>query len=231
MPAPVQFRTVGTTAAVKSGETAPAPKAETHPRKNGRHAERQRAVTGAMPGQRRGKESSQGVCQRFLCRTSPVGRGAQRRAVQSGGTQWRCSNTCARGRGRALHTPQRCAKARRPETRPRLPRLWLCCAHNHRQCSTCAAVGRGVRHCCARRHTGHPPLPAPPRTQGTVRAVGLRTPGGGGGGGGGGSAKQPKRHRQAPASRGLAFKRGRGHPNLPPPPPREAGTSGAARRS
>ena len=55
--------------------------------------------------------------------------------------------------------PQRCAKARCPETRPRLPRLWLCVAHQHRQCSTCAAVGRGVRHCCARHHAGHPPPP------------------------------------------------------------------------
>ena len=53
--------------------------------------------------------------------------------------------------------PQRCAVAKHPETRPRLPRLWLCAAHNHRQCSTCAAVGKGVRHLCASRHTGHPP--------------------------------------------------------------------------
>ena len=58
--------------------------------------------------------------------------------------------------------PQRCAVARRPKTRPRLLRLWLCATHNHRQCATCAAVGRGVRHCCARQHTGHPPLPIPP---------------------------------------------------------------------
>ena len=67
--------------------------------------------------------------------------------------------------GAVLFTPpQRCAVARRPDTRPRLPRLWLCAAHN-RQCSTCVAVGRGVRHCCARRHPRHCPLPAPPGTQ------------------------------------------------------------------
>ena len=35
--------------------------------------------------------------------------------------------------------------------------------------------------------------------------------------GGGGSAKRPKRHRQAPVGRGQAFKRGRGHPDHPPP--------------
>ena len=90
--------------------------------------------------------------------------------------------TPALGGGAVLFTPpQRCAVARRPETRPRLPRLWLCAAHNHRQCATCAAVGRGVRYCCARRHTGHPPLPIPPGAPGRARAAGLRTPRGGGG--------------------------------------------------
>ena len=59
---------------------------------------------------------------------------------------------------------------------------WLSAAHNHRQCATCAAVGRGVWHCCARRHTGHPPLPIPPGAPGRARAAGLRTPRGGGGG-------------------------------------------------
>ena len=77
--------------------------------------------------------------------------------------------------------PQRCALARRPETQPRLPRLWLCAAHNPRQCSTCAVVGRGVRHCCARRHTGHPPLLAALGAPGRASAAGLRIPGGGGG--------------------------------------------------
>ena len=43
--------------------------------------------------------------------------------------------------------------------------------------------GQGVQHCCARRHTGHPPLLSPLGTQGRVRAAGLCTPGGGGGGG------------------------------------------------
>ena len=57
-----------------------------------------------------------------------------------------------------------------------------------------------------------PPTPATPGTQGRVRAARLRTPGGAP------SAKRPKRHRQAPASRGLAFKRGRGHPEPPPTP-------------
>ena len=60
----------------------------------------------------------------------------------------------------ALFTPpQKCAVARRPEQRQRLPRLWVCAAHQHRQCASCAAVGRGVRHCCARGHTGHPRPP------------------------------------------------------------------------
>ena len=81
-------------------------------------------------------------------------RGVQYRVEEPSGD----TTTLAPRRGAVLFTPpQRCAVARRSETRPRLPRLWLCAAHNHRQCSTCAEVGRGVRHCCARRHTGHPP--------------------------------------------------------------------------
>ena len=57
----------------------------------------------------------------------------------------------------ALFTPpQKCAVARRLEQRPRLPRLWVCAAHQHRQCASCAAMSRGVRHCCARGHAGHP---------------------------------------------------------------------------
>ena len=68
----------------------------------------------------------------------------------------------AKGGGPVLLTPpQRCATARRPETRPRLPRLCLCVAHQHTQCSTCAAFGREVRHYCARRHAPPPPSPPP----------------------------------------------------------------------
>ena len=58
--------------------------------------------------------------------------------------------TPAPGGGAVVFTPpQRCAVARCPQTGLPLPRLWLCAAHNHRQCSTCAAMGRGVRQCCA----------------------------------------------------------------------------------
>ena len=60
------------------------------------------------------------------------------------------------GRTALFTPPQKCAVARRPEQRPRLPRLWVCAAHQHRQCASCAAVGRGVKHCCARGHAGHP---------------------------------------------------------------------------
>ena len=63
----------------------------------------------------------------------------------------------ARSDRTALFTPpQKCAVARRPKQRPRPPRLWVCAAHQHRQCALCAAVGRGVRHCCAWGHAGHP---------------------------------------------------------------------------
>ena len=149
VPEAVQFRTVGA-AAVTSGKAAP--EAEARPGKDGRRAERQCAATGTMPRQRRGKESSQGVCQRFLCSTNPTGRGAQRHAVQSGGTNLRRSNTCARG-GAVLFTP---------------PRQW--------------AGGYGTAAPGAIQNPPPPPpaLLAPPGTQGRVRAAGLRIPGGGG---------------------------------------------------
>ena len=61
--------------------------------------------------------------------------------------------------GAAFFTPpQRCAKARRLEQHPRLPRLWICPTHQHRQCATCAAVGRGVR-------PGTRRTPPPPRAE------------------------------------------------------------------
>ena len=131
--------------------------------------------------QRRCKESSHGVCQPFLCRASPPARGAQRRAVQSGGTQSTRNSTTAKGRARALHTTPAVRQGHSPGNSAAVPAaMAFCVARNHRQCSTFAAVGRGVRHYCPRHHTGHPPLPVPPRTQGRVRAAGLRTPGGGG---------------------------------------------------
>ena len=82
----------------------------------------------------------------------------------------------------ALFTPpQKRAVARRPEQRPRLPRLWVCAAHQHRQCAPCAAVGRGVRHCCARGHAGHPWPPMALRGQQTgARQAEARAPGAGG---------------------------------------------------
>ena len=85
--------------------------------------------------------------------------------------------------GRAISTPQsKCPRARHPKTRPRLPRLWLCNTHQHRQCAACAAMGRGVRQCCTRRHPRQPHHPATsPRPRGRARAAGARTPWGGGG--------------------------------------------------
>ena len=110
----------------------------------------------------------------------------------------------------------------RAHTNPRLPHLWVCATHKHRQCATCAAVGRGVRHCCARGHVGHPRPPAqersrPPGAPGRARAAGLRTPGGGGDP----SAKRPKRRQQGSVQRGQASKGGRGHPDPPPRSGRE----------
>ena len=89
--------------------------------------------------------------------------------------------------------PQRCAKARRPEQHPRLPRLWVCATQKHRQCATCAAVGRGVRHCCARGHVGHPRPPCV-GAQSTAWGAGQSEGGGAahtGGGGGGAQRRGP----------------------------------------
>ena len=60
------------------------------------------------------KAAGAGVCQRLLCRASPARRGAQRRAMQSGETQWRRNNTCAMGRGRVLHTTPAVRQGRAP---------------------------------------------------------------------------------------------------------------------
>ena len=100
--------------------------------------------------------------------------------------------TPAPGGGAALFTPpQRCAVARRPRNST--------AAHNRRQCSTCTAVGRGVRHCCARRHTGHPPPTDTARGAGQSEGGGVAHPRGAllvrtrpQRGGGGGALRTPK---------------------------------------
>ena len=94
----------------------------------------------------------------------------------------------------------RVARPPPPHTHTRLPRLWVCATHRHRQCATCAAVGRGVRHCCARGHVGHPRPSEQERSRGAAltRTSGARTPGKGGG------TPAAKRHKAGaqPALRG-----------------------------
>ena len=120
----------------------------------------------------------------------------------------------------ALFTPpQKCAVARHPEQRPRLPRLWVCAAHQHKQCASCAAVGRGVRHCCARGHAGHPrPTMALRGQQRGARRAEAHTPRAGG-------TPSAKRHRRQRAlalgpDRVRPHKRGRVDASPPPPLPR-----------
>ena len=125
----------------------------------------------------------------------------------------------------ALFTPpQKCAVARRPEQRPRLPRLWVFAAHQHRQCASCAAIGRGVQHCCARGHAGHPrpPMALWGRQRGARQAE-ARAPGAGGTP----SAKGRKRQRAlAPGQdRVRPHKRGRVDATPPPPLPRGCAVS------
>ena len=48
----------------------------------------------------------------------------------------------------------------------------------HRQCAACAAVGRGLRHCCARGHLGHPRPAPPPRLSQATGPSGKSTPSG-----------------------------------------------------
>ena len=87
-----------------------------------------------------------------------------------------------RSGGAALFTlPPKCTVARRPEQQPRPPRLWICVANQHRQCVSCAALGKGVRHCCARGHAGHPRPPAALQgPRGGARRTAAHTPGAGG---------------------------------------------------
>ena len=118
--------------------------------------------------------------------------------------------------------PQRCDKARRPEQHPRLSWLWVCAAHRHTQRATCAAVGRGVRHCCARGHVGHPRPSAQERSRGAAltRTSGARTPGRGGGGGG---AANRCKARAQPALRGPRERAMKRVLEGPPPPPHASG--------
>ena len=88
-------------------------------------------------------------------------------------TQWR-SRRAVPKRRRGVHFSPRRASAPRPGAR-KLGRGCRGCGYAT-QCAACAAVGRGVRYCCARRHPGHPATP-PPR--GRARAAGARTPRGG----------------------------------------------------
>ena len=118
----------------------------------------------------------------------------------------------------ALFTPPKtCAVARHPEQRPRLPRLWVCAAHQHRQCASCAAVGRGVRHCRATGHAGHPRPPMALRGQQRgARQPEVRAPGAGGTP----LAKRRKRQRALALGqdRMRPHKRGRVGATTPPSP-------------
>ena len=59
--------------------------------------------------------------------------------------------------GQAVFIPlSKCPQARRPEIPPRLPQMWLCTIHEHRQCASCAVAGSGMRHSWATGHNGHP---------------------------------------------------------------------------
>ena len=112
--------------------------------------------------------------------------------------------------------PQKCTVARRPEQGPRLPRLWVCAAHQHRQCASCAAVGRGVRHCCARGHAGHPrPSVAPRGQQQGARRAEAHPPGAGGTP----SAKRRRRQRALALGPDRVRPHKRGRADATPPPP------------
>ena len=128
----------------------------------------------------------------------------------------------------ALFTPpQKCVVARRPEQRPRL--LCVCAAHQHRQWASRAAVGRGVPHCYAKGHAGHPRPPMSLRGQWRgARQAEVRTPGAGVTP----SVKRRKSQRAlAPGpDRVRPHKRGRVDAT-PPPPCQEDALSAAGRRT
>ena len=81
----------------------------------------------------------------------------RRQPTEAHSTRWKSRSTAMwdpyPAEEQLFTLPQRRVKGRRVETQPRLPRLWLCTKHQHRQCATCATVGRGVRHCCAKGYT------------------------------------------------------------------------------
>ena len=171
------------------------------------------------PGKRGSEAIGGSVRMRFLCGPGDAAGSQKRPAIpggQRGGRQSGCSTLRWDG---VVYPAAKSTVARRPEQRPRLPRLWICAAHQHRQCASCAAVGRGVRHWCARGHVGHPRLStAMPGPRGGERRVAARTPGAGG-------TPSAKRHTQQQAQplgarREQLHKRGRVGTTPPPPGPR-----------
>ena len=125
----------------------------------------------------------------------------------------------------ALFTPpQKCAVARRPEQRPRLPRLWVCAAHQHRQCASCAAVGAALLCLGACRASMTDDGPAGPAAGGTES--------GGPPPWGGGHTVAKRRRRQRALAPGpdrvRPHKRGRVDAT-PPPPCQEDAMSAAGR--
>ena len=131
--------------------------------------------------------------------------------------------------GCAFFTPPgTCPRAKRPAARPRLPRLWICDTHQRRQCAACAAVARGVKHCCSRGHPGYPHRP--PRRNRTARqgASGESTHPRGGGA----STKGAEHNDSSSSSSGRLRPLGGGpsRGGVRPPSPGQAGMHGAAQR-
>ena len=129
-------------------------------------------------------------------------RGVQYRVEEPSGD----AATSAPGGGSVLFTPpQRCAVARRPETRARL-----------RGCGFALRTITWVGGCGTAAPGDIQDTPPTDTAWGTGQSEsgGAAHPRRGGTP----SAKRPKRHQQASVSRGQAFKRGRGHPDPPPPP-------------
>ena len=130
-------------------------------------------------------------------------------------TKWKSRRTFHRKRrGEHFFTPQsKRPRARRPETRLRLARLCLCDTHQHKHCAACAAVGKGVRQCCTRRHLGHPHHPAAsPEPRRRARVAGARTLWRGGGGDRPNGAGRSGQSRLRPLGSGPSRGGGRGTP-------------------
>ena len=123
-------------------------------RKAGQMQSSSGGTTRALPGERRSEAQHRSVRDGLLCRAGAAPRCQARTTVPSGGAVKLSPN----GSGASpFHPAGQVPLGQAPRSSATIAAaVDMRHTHTQRQCAACAAVGRGVRHCCARGHPGHP---------------------------------------------------------------------------